>query len=179
MDVIVQPDMEHEDNAVYDATDLAYMGRALDWAKKGEVARGGNPIGCVIVLDGKIVGEGFNECEIRCDPTSHAEIVAIRRACEVLQTTELRGATLYSTLQPCGMCSMASIWAKISRIIYGAGREDVHEMYFEERDRGTVDYLSDAYRDDLSLLGGVMAKECAALYVGPNENVPVENQVNL
>jgi tRNA(adenine34) deaminase len=179
MDVFVQPDTNNSTRAVSDATDLAFMGRALEWAKKGDVATGGDPIGCVIVLDGKIVGEGFNECEMRCDPTSHAEIVAIRRACEILQTTELRGATLYSTLQPCGMCSMASIWAKISRIVYGAKREDVHEMYFEERNRGTVDYLSNAYRDDLSLLGGVMTKECAALYVGPNENVPIEEQVNL
>ena len=162
-----------------DDTDIAYMRRALDWAKKGEATPGGNAIGCVIVLDGRVVGEGHNENEMRCDPTAHGEMVAIRRACAALGTIELRGATLYSTLQPCGMCSMASIWAKIGRIVYGAQRGQVHEMYFEERDRGTVDYVLDAYRNDLTLKGGVLAEECAELYVGPDERVPVEDQVNM
>ena len=159
--------------------DIGFMCRALEWAKKGDETAGGNPIGCVIVMDGKIVGEGHNENELRCDPTAHGEMIAIRRACEALGTIELRRATLYSTLQPCGMCSMASIWAKIGRIVYGAGRGDVHEMYFEERDRGTVDYVLDAYRDDLTLRGGVLAEECAKFYVGPDEQVPEEEQVNL
>ncbi len=111
-----------------DEADIAYMKRALDWAKKGDAAEGCSPIGCVIVLDGKIVGEGHNETALQHDPTAHAEIIAMRRACKTLDADELRGATLYSTLQPCGMCSMASIWAKVGRIVYGAGREDVHEM---------------------------------------------------
>ena len=166
------------ENRPPDDEDVGYMQRALEWAKKGEATPGGNPIGCVIVLDGKVVGEGHNENELRCDPTAHGEMVAIRRACEALGTTELRGATLYSTLQPCGMCSMASIWAKIGRIVYGAERGDVHEMYFEERDRGTVDYVLDAYRSDLTLRGGVLAEECAKFYVGPDEKVPEEEQVN-
>jgi len=161
-----------------DPADIGYMQRALGWAKKGEAADGASPIGCVIVLDGKIVGEGYNETEMRHDPTAHAEIVSIRRACESLGQDELRGATLYTTLQPCGMCSMASIWAKIGRIVYGAGREDVHEMYFEERDRSTVDYILDAYKDDITLLGGVLADECAPFYVGPDEVVPIQDQVN-
>jgi tRNA(adenine34) deaminase len=74
---------------------------------------------------------------------------------------------------------MASIWAKIGRIVYGAGRDDVHEMYFEERDRGTVDYVLDAYRNDLSVRGGVLRQECAAYYVGPDEPVPPGQWVNL
>jgi tRNA(adenine34) deaminase len=158
--------------------DLRYMRRAMAWAEKGK-GPGGNPIGCVIVLDGKVVGEGHNEVELRFDPTAHAEVVAIRRACEALGAVDLRGATLYSTLQPCGMCSMASIWTKVTRIVYGAGREDVHEMYFEERDRGTVDYVLDAYRDDLTLRGGILADDCAKFYVGPNEQVPDAEKVNL
>jgi tRNA(adenine34) deaminase len=92
---------------------------------------------------------------------------------------ELRGATLYSTLQPCGMCSMASIWAKIGRIVYGAGREDVHRMYFEDRHLDTLDFIRDAYRDDLSVQGGVLAAACAALYHSPDESVPVEEQGNI
>ena len=61
---------------------------------------------------------------------------------------ELRGATLYSTLQPCGMCTMASIWSKVGRVVYGAGRADVHAMYFEARDIDTLDFVAKAYRDD-------------------------------
>jgi tRNA(Arg) A34 adenosine deaminase TadA len=59
------------------------------------------------------------------DPTAHAEIVAIRRLCAKLNTTNLKGYTIYCTLQPCGMCTMACLWAGISRIVYGAGRDDV------------------------------------------------------
>ena len=173
-----QIDSERARPGTSDADDLAYMERALAWAKKGEAAEGCSPIGCVIVLDGKVVGEGCNETELQHDPTAHAEIVAMRRACASLEKDDLRGATLYTTLQPCGMCSMASIWTKIGRIVYGAGREDVHEMYFEERDRSTVDYVMDAYKDDIVLLGGVLSKDCAAFYAGPNDQIPVKDQVN-
>jgi tRNA(adenine34) deaminase len=96
----------------------------------------------------------------------------MRRAGEKLACEDLRGAVLYTTLQPCGMCTMASIWAKIGRIVYGAGREDVHPMYFEDRHLDTVDFIRDTFRRDLSLAGGLMVGECAALYVGPYADVP-------
>jgi len=113
--------------------DTGFMRRAMALAREGDRKPGANPIGCVIVLDGAIIGEGYNEVDICHDPTSHAEIVAMRRAGEKLRQSEFRGATLYSTLQPCGMCTMASIWAKIGRIVYGAERDQVHSMYFEDR----------------------------------------------
>jgi tRNA(Arg) A34 adenosine deaminase TadA len=102
--------------------DARFMRRAIVIARRPGV----NPIGCVIVLDGEIVGEGHNEVDIRHDPTAHAEIVAMRQAGETLGQFEFRGATLCSTLQPCGMCTMASIWARIGRIVYGAERDQVH-----------------------------------------------------
>ena len=61
---------------------------------------------------------------------------------------------------------MASIWAKIGRIVYGASRRQVHEMYFEDRHLDTMDFVTDAFRDDITLSGGVLDAECAALYVG-------------
>jgi tRNA(adenine34) deaminase len=158
--------------------DTGFMRRAMALAREGDRKPGANPIGCVIVLDGAIIGEGYNEVDIRHDPTSHAEIVAMRRAGEKLQQSEFRGATLYSTLQPCGMCTMASIWAKIGRIVYGAERDQVHPMYFEDRHLDTMDFVRDAFRDDLSLSGGLLADECAALYVGPDEEVPQDEQFN-
>ena len=159
--------------------DLSYMDRAIEIARVGASTPGAAPIGCVIVRDGKIVGEGYNEVDIRHDPTAHAEIVTIRRLGRALGSADLKGATLYSTLQPCGMCSMASIWAGIDRIVFGAGRGDVHRMYFEDRHLDTFDFIADAFRDDLRLTGGVRAAECAQLYYGPDDNPPGEKQGNV
>jgi tRNA(adenine34) deaminase len=107
---------------------------AIALAREGEgEPPGKNPIGCVIVRDGQVIGEACNEVDLRHDATAHAEILAMGRAGARLKCNELTDAVLYTTLQPCGMCTMASIWAKIGRIVYGAGRDDVHEMYFEDR----------------------------------------------
>jgi tRNA(adenine34) deaminase len=158
--------------------DTVWMRRAIALAREAETEAGKSPIGCVIVRDGKVIGEGCNEVELRHDPTAHAEIVSMRRAGQKLECFELRDAVLYTTLQPCGMCTMASIWAKIGRIVHGAGRDDVHEMYFEDRHLDTLDFILDAFRNDLSLEGGLLAKECAALYLPPDAKVPVDEQVN-
>lgn len=152
--------------------DRWWMQRAIDLARAGAAEAGKNPIGCVIVRDGEMIGEGSNEVELRHDATAHAEIVSMRRAGQRLQCHEMRGATLYTTLQPCGMCTMASIWAKIGRIVYGAGRGEAHAMYFEDRRLDTVDFIRDAFRDDMTLEGGLLVKECAALYVPPDAHVP-------
>jgi len=162
-----------------EAADLSYMQRALDFARAGDATPGASPIGCVVVFDGKIVAEGHNEVDLRHDPTAHAEIVTIRSACQQLSRDDLRGATLYSTLQPCGMCTMASVWASIGRIVYGAGPDDVHRMYFEDRHLDTMDFLRDAYRDDMSLVGGVLKAECAALYYSPDDEPLRDEQANI
>ena len=161
-----------------DQTDADFMRRAMALAEQGERKPGANPIGCVIVLNGEVIGEGHNEVDMRHDPTAHAEIVSMRRAGERLSQAEFRGATLYSTLQPCGMCTMASVWAKIGRIVYGAERHQVHPMYFEDRHFDTMDFIRDAFRDDLEVTGGVLGDECAKLYVGPDEDVPKDEQFN-
>jgi tRNA(adenine34) deaminase len=158
--------------------DAGWMRHAIALAREGNAKPGMNGIGCVIVRDGSLIGEGCNEVEFRHDPTAHAEIVSMRRAGQRLASHELRGAVLYTTLQPCGMCTMASIWAKIGRIVYGAGREDVHAEYFEDRHLDTVDFIRDAFRNDLALEGGLMARECAALYVPPGAKVPKNEQFN-
>lgn len=163
---------------LWNDTDTQWMKRAIALARTGGATAGKNPIGCVIVRDGQVIGEACNEVDLRHDATAHAEILSMRRAGEMLQCNELRDAVLYTTLQPCGMCTMASIWAKISRIVYGAGRDDVHEMYFEDRHLDTVDFIRDAYKDDLSLEGGFMVKECAALCVPPGADIPKDQQFN-
>jgi tRNA(adenine34) deaminase len=159
-------------------TDTDWMRRALALACEAVAAPGKNLIGCVIVQNGRIIGEACNEVDLRHDPTAHAEILAMRRAGGELNCNELSDAVLYSTLQPCGMCTMASIWAKISRIVYGAGRGEVHEMYFEDRHLSTEDFIRDAFKDDISLEGGILARECARLYVPPGADVPKNQQFN-
>jgi tRNA(adenine34) deaminase len=162
-----------------DSNDDRFMRRAIELAQQGAATPGASPIGCVIVLNGEVIGEGHNEVDVIHDPTAHAETVAMRRAGAHLQRSDFRGATLYSTLQPCGMCSMASIWARIGRIVYGAERHQVHRMYFEDRHLDTMDFIQDAFRGDLQLSGGLLAEECAALYYKPGDDVPIEEQGNI
>jgi tRNA(adenine34) deaminase len=138
-----------------------------------------SPIGCVIVMGGEIVAAERNRVDEQRDVTAHAEICAIRAAGRHFDKGELRGATLYSTLQPCGMCTMASIWSKVGRVVYGAGREDVHRMYFEARHVDTLTFIADAYRDDIVIHGGVARRECAGLYYRPDDVVPVSEQGNV
>lgn len=138
-----------------------------------------SPIGCVIVRDGKILSARRNKVAEHHDAVAHAEIEAIRAAGAFFENGELRGATLYTTLQPCGMCTMASIWSKVARIVYGAGREDVHKMYFEAQHVDTLAFVTKAYRDDLVIKGGVLRHKCAALYYQPLDVVPKGDQGNL
>ena len=159
--------------------DERWMRRALSLARAARATAGASPIGCVIVRDGVVIGEGHNEVGLRHDPTAHAEIVAIRRACESLGVDDLRGATLYSTLQPCGMCAMASIWTSIGRIVYGAERRQVHRMYFEDRDIGVLDIIDNAWRDDVRVRRGVLSEACATLYWQPGDDPPREEQSNI
>ena len=164
--------------------DERWMREALKVATSKGSDPASSPIGCVIVRDGHVIGAAHNECQTLHDATAHAEMVAFRRAGVELADAEnlggeLRGATLYSTLQPCGMCTMASIWSKVGRIVFGAGRQDVHKMYFEARHINTLDFISEAYRDDLTFTGGVLRDECARLYYAPDAVLPADQQGNI
>jgi tRNA(adenine34) deaminase len=160
-------------------TDEDFMKHAIALARQGDRSSKCSPIGCVLVLDGVVIARSFNEVDKLCDASAHAEILAIRRAGALLKQSQIRGAVMYTTLQPCGMCSMASIWAGISRIVYGAQRHQVHQMYFEDRDLDVGDFVRDAYKDDLRVEGGVLADECAALYYGPHDHPPEDAQANI
>ncbi|WP_294321935.1 nucleoside deaminase [uncultured Sphingomonas sp.] len=138
-----------------------------------------SPLGSIIVLGDRVLSAEPNQTQELPDATAHAEMMAIRRACESEGDMELRGATLYSTLQPCGMCTMASIWSKVARVVYGAGRDDVHRMYFEDRHIDTLTFIADAYRDDIVIEGGCLREDCAKLYYGPDDDVPEEEQGNI
>lgn len=159
--------------------DEAWMREAIAIARSKGSDPSASPLGCVIVLDGRMIAGERNQTQELPDATAHAEMMAIRRGCENSGDMELRGATLYSTLQPCGMCTMASIWAKVGRVVYGAGRHDVHQMYFEARHVDTLDFVAEAYRDDISIEGGCLRAECAELYYPPDADLSEEEQANL
>ena len=95
------------------------MQAALELAEIG-AARGEVPVGAVIVKDGKILVEFHNLVEAFCDPTAHAEILAIRKACELVGSARLEGCDLYVTLEPCPMCAQAISFARIRRLYFGA-----------------------------------------------------------
>ena len=92
----------------------------------------GGPFGAVIVKDGIVVAEGFNQVTSTNDPTAHAEIVAIRRACEALGAFDLSGCEIYTSCEPCPMCLSAIYWAKLGRIYYANDRQDAARIGFRD-----------------------------------------------
>ncbi len=99
--------------------DEGFMRRALELARRAAAA-GEVPVGAVVVQDGRIVGEGWNQPISGRDATSHAETEAIRAACRTLENYRIPGTTLFVTLEPCVMCSGAIMHARISRVVFGA-----------------------------------------------------------
>ena len=106
-------------NDVVTETDKVWMQAALQEAAKA-AALGEVPVGAVAVLNGQIIGAGFNHKEALSDPTAHAEIIALKTAAHHLQNWRLINVTLYCTLEPCPMCAGAMIQARLSRLVYGA-----------------------------------------------------------
>jgi tRNA(adenine34) deaminase len=101
------------------ANDAGFMRAALDEARAAAL-RGEVPVGAVVVLDGRIVSRAGNRTIGDCDPTAHAEIIALREASQIAANHRLTGAEMYVTIEPCAMCAGAMIQARIGRLIYGA-----------------------------------------------------------
>ncbi len=130
--------------------DEQFMRRALELARR---AQGEVPVGAVVVLDGKVVGEGWNRPLSTNDPSSHAEIEAIRAAGGAVGNYRLGDASLYVTLEPCTMCVGAVFNARIKRVVYGAA----------EPKTGAADLFLSRHNHHAKVQGGVLAEECAAL----------------
>ena len=92
----------------------------------------GGPFGAVIALEGRIISEGYNQVTSQNDPTAHAEIVAIRRACETLNTFSLAGCDIYTSCESCPMCLSAIYWARIDQIYYANTRQDAAMIGFDD-----------------------------------------------
>src|ERR1017187_10483238 len=138
-------------------TDVDFMRHALELARRaGEDQE--VPVGAVVVQDGTVIGEGWNRPISDTDPTSHAEIVAMRAAAVQLQNYRLTGATLYVTLEPCAMCIGAALNARVARVVFGAW----------DLKAGACGSVFDLPREPrlahrLDIFGGVCAVACSAL----------------
>lgn len=129
------------------------LGLAREAGAAGEV-----PVGAVVVLDGQVIGTGFNQPILRHDPTAHAEVMALRDAADRAGNYRLPGATLYVTLEPCVMCTGAIMHARVTRVVYGArdpktgAAGSVVDLYGESR-----------LNHHAVIEGGILAEECGAL----------------
>lgn len=96
------------------------------------VKNGGGPFGAVIVRNGELIATGVNRVTDSCDPTAHAEINAIRNACQRLKTFNLKGCELYTSCEPCPMCLGAIYWAHIDQVYYGNTKDDARQIGFDD-----------------------------------------------
>ena len=141
-------------------TDHAFMSEALEEAREA-AERGEVPIGAVLVIDNEIVARAGNRSITHCDPTAHAEILALRDAALKTGNYRLLGATLYVTIEPCAMCAGAMIQARIARLVYGADEakggavRSCFEVLSHDRTNPRVDVTS-----------GVLAEESVELLQG-------------
>ena len=113
-------------------SDEAFMRHAIALSRRGMEGGAGGPFGAVVVMEGRVVAEGWNQVTSTNDPTAHAEVVAVRRACAALGRFDLRGATLYTSCEPCPMCLAASYWARLDRVLYANARDEAAAIGFDD-----------------------------------------------
>ena len=109
-----------------------FMRQAIQLAVEN-IKNGGGPFGAVIVKDGKVIATGVNRVTANNDPTAHAEVSAIRAACEALGTFSLEGCDIYSSCEPCPMCLGAIYWAHLDHLYYGANKHDAAAAGFDDQ----------------------------------------------
>jgi len=113
--------------------DARWLGDAVARATRN-VTEGGGPFGALVVRAGVVLAAGENRVTRDLDPTAHAEVVAIRRACTEVSDFSLAGATLYASCEPCPLCTSAALWARVDRVVYAADRDDAARGGFDDRE---------------------------------------------
>ena len=135
-----------------------FMREAINLAKEGMLAGNGGPFGCVIVKDGKIVGQGSNMVLKTKDPTAHAEVVALREAAARAGNYRLDNSTLYVTLEPCTMCVGALVHARVARVVFAASEPKAGSLVSARRQLD-----SGYYNHVFQFQGGLLAEEAGAM----------------
>jgi len=113
--------------------DQAWLRDAINLATRN-VADGGGPFGAVIVRAGEVIATGTNQVTPLLDPTAHAEVVAIRAACQTIGDFKLTGCVLVSSCEPCPLCLSAALWARVDRVVFAADRHDAAAAGFDDRE---------------------------------------------
>ena len=146
------------DLATFSTDDEQFMRRALQLAEHARDAENEVPVGAVLMHEGHIVGLGWNRNITLHDPTAHAEIQALRAAGEKLSNHRIVGGTLYVTLEPCAMCAMAIIHARIARVVYGAADPKTGAA-------GSVfdTLISERHNHRVIVQGGLLADEAGSM----------------
>ncbi len=108
------------------------MHRAIELSNEKMQSNEGGPFGAVIVKDGEIIAEGWNCVTSHNDPTAHAEVQAIRKACKALGTFSLAGCSIYTSCEPCPMCLASIYWARLDKIYYANTRQDAARIAFDD-----------------------------------------------
>lgn len=111
----------------------AFMREAIRLSVANVEAGKGGPFAAVIVKDGKIIARGVNQVTVHNDPTAHAEVVAIREACKVLNSFQLEGCEIYASCEPCPMCLGAIYWARPDKLFYASSKEDAALVQFDDQ----------------------------------------------
>lgn len=109
-----------------------FMREAIALSRKSVHKCGGGPFGAIIVKDGEVIGRGTNKVTVNNDPTAHAEITAIREACQTLDGFNLTGCTIYSSCEPCPMCLAAIYWARLDKVYYANTQDDAAKIDFDD-----------------------------------------------
>lgn len=122
--------MSHADKTAMQ--DTQFLREAIRLSRTRMRQGRGGPFGAVVARDGAIIARGWNVVTSSLDPTAHAEVVAIRRACRKLGTFQLAGCILYSSCEPCPMCLAAAYWARVDRLVYAATRDDAAHAGFDD-----------------------------------------------
>lgn len=138
------------------------MNIAIEAAIKG-IKNGQTPFGAAIVKDEKILVSSHNQVWSTTDITAHAEIVAVREACKILNSTDLSGCEIYSTCEPCPMCFGAIHWGRFNRIIYGATIDDAKDAGFNELNIHNSD-MKKYGGSQVDILSGVEKDKCIELF---------------
>lgn len=110
-----------------------FMKRAVELSRKGMQAGEGGPFGAIIVRNGKVIAEGNNRVIVDSDPTAHAEVVAIRRACTELNSFQLEGCEIYTSCEPCPMCLGAIYWARPEVVFFANTRTEAAAIEFDDK----------------------------------------------
>ncbi|MDD3186901.1 MAG: nucleoside deaminase [Bacilli bacterium] len=133
--------------------DIEYIKRAINLSKKGTY-----PYGAVIVKDNIVIAEAYSGEGDNLDPTNHAETLAVRKACKNIGSSDLKGATIYSSCEPCFMCFGTIWWANISKIVYAANIEESNKVLNTPIDIG-VEELNNKTGNCIKITGGILEEE--------------------